>query len=68
MGFKLAGKEWGQQAGSKLENLVGAKGWSPEQCRRWGQWEAQGELGGWEAVVRECEFCSSGASPGDETT
>lgn len=32
---------------------MGFKDWSPGRCRRWGEWEGQGELGGWEAVVRE---------------
>ena len=47
------GRTWGQVGGDKPEKLVGFKDWSPGRCRRRGEWEGQGELGGWEAVVRE---------------
>lgn len=32
-GFRLAGKEWGQEGGSKLEEAGGRQRLEPKQCR-----------------------------------
>lgn len=61
VGFRLAGGRVGPGRWQCFEE-AGGRRLEPQTVQGMGSMGGTGELGGWEAVVRQCEFCSSGAS------